>query len=127
MVGVDVLGMGKLMSSGFGWICRGGSIEDLANPAVASYAPEAPGTHGGISGILPLPSTVSSIADSTAGFVSEVVGGGKGTRLCCGGSVVAHVVNGLGLWRLAGRIVIIVEASSCVGWILWEVNRWLMG
>ena len=50
-----------------GSICRGGSIEDLANPAVESYAPEAPGIHGGISGILPLPSTVSSIADSTAG------------------------------------------------------------
>ena len=47
-------------------------VVDRVVPAVESYAPEAPGIHGGISGILPLPSTVSSIAGSTAGVASVV-------------------------------------------------------
>ena len=48
---------------------EGDSLFDRAFPAVESYAPEAPSVHGGISGILSLSSTVSSIADSTAGMI----------------------------------------------------------
>ena len=52
------------------WTCEEDSLFDRAFPAVEVYAPEAPGIHGGISGILPLTSTVSSIADSTAEMAS---------------------------------------------------------
>ena len=56
------------LSSSLSNVCLSSLKSPRAVPAVESYAPEAPGIHGGISGILPLPSTVSSIADSTAGL-----------------------------------------------------------
>ena len=46
-------------------------VVDRVVPAVESCAPEAPGIHGGITGILPHPSTVSSIAGSMAGICCE--------------------------------------------------------